>query len=186
MEITGSILAALSLSMICFSVALKSSIFRCIKWPESLAMSFLFALFQALMLALGWLTGFALSGWFFRLGVPIALLLILFLSARMIMDSRRAAEAQRIIAARSGRLLMGFSLVISINAFLLGLGLGLMIRQTWILYITVFSVVFMISLAGSRMGRRGFARLPMLAEATGGLILLLLAVILLLQYLKII
>jgi putative Mn2+ efflux pump MntP len=61
-----------------------------------------------------------------------------------------------------------------------------MIRQTWILYITVFSVVFMISLAGSRMGRRGFARLPMLAEATGGLILLLLAVILLLQYLKII
>lgn len=112
--------------------------------------------------------------------------MMLFISLRMIVDARRAGDALRTVSDESSRLLITFSLVMSINAFLLGIGLGMVLVHHFLFYAIVFGVVFIFSLAGSRMGKHGFVQWPFFAEILGGTALLVLTALTLLQYLKII
>jgi manganese efflux pump family protein len=176
---------SLLLSFAPFSVALSSSIYRCIVWKEALRIAVVFALFQAVMMAIGWVIGFGIKGLLFDMAVPIAVLIILFIGFRMFMDSRRLGRENRTMVVEDRRILLGFALVISINTALLGMGLGILFREILALAGFIFIMVFLMTLLGVQLGKRGMMNLGRTAEMFGGIGLFIIGVIVILQYLKI-
>jgi manganese efflux pump family protein len=179
------IIFAFLLSSIPFSVAVNSSVYRCIQWKESLRIAFYFALFQVAMVAVGWLIGHNIKGLFHDLNIPVAILIILFIGSRIFADARRLKKESRTIAVENMRILIGFAFVISINTALLSMGLGILYPDILILEGFVFVVVFLMTIAGVQAGKRGLLNLGRLAETVGGTGLILMGVIIALQYLKI-
>lgn len=185
MEIIGFIIVSLALSKIAFNIALKSSIFRCIQWPGALEMAFYFSLVQAFLLALGWFIGYLLSGWLGVLTVPLSILIFAFIGVRMILEAKRIGEEQRTMAVRDRRILLGFSLIAGMNAFIIGITLGVLHARLAVMAPLLFGTVFVVTLMGVWMGKRGMVKTGLLAEMAGGAAMLLIAAFLFLQYLKI-
>jgi manganese efflux pump family protein len=172
-------------SLVPFSVALSSSIYRCIQWKEALRIAFFFALFQVAMMAVGWIIGYSIKGLFNDQQIPVACIIIVFTGARLFADSRRPGRQNRIMAVESRRILMGFALVISINTALLSMGIGILYNDILILCGFVFGTVFLMTIAGVQAGKRGMMNLGRIAETAASIGLFLMSAIILLQYLKI-
>jgi manganese efflux pump family protein len=173
------------LSLVPFSVGLNSSVYRCIQWKEALRIAFYFALLQMGMVAIGWLIGHNIQGLFHDLKIPVAILIILFIAARMFADARRLKKENRTMAVENMRILIGFSFVISINTALLSMGLGILYDEILILAGFVFGIVFLMTIAGVQAGKRGMLNLGRAAETVGGTGLFLMGMVIILQYLKI-
>jgi putative Mn2+ efflux pump MntP len=173
------------LSLVPFSVALSSSVYRCIQWKEALRIALFFALFQAAMLAIGWVIGYSVKGLFHDMKIPVAVVIIIFIGVRMLADSRRLGRENRTMAVESMRILMGFAFVISINTALLSMGLGILYQEVLILAGLIFGFVFLMTIAGVQAGKRGMMILGRTAETIGGICLFLIGAIIILQYLEI-
>jgi len=174
------------LSLVPFSVALSSSIYRCIVWKEALRIAVVFAFFQVFMVAVGWAIGFGIKGLLHDMTVPVGVLIVLFIGFRMIMDSFRLGRENRTMAVEDRRILLGFAFVISINTALLGMGIGILYTDILILAGYLFGMTFIMTIAGVQAGKRGMMNLGRTAEMIGGLGLIVISVIIILQYLKII
>lgn len=179
------IIFSLLLSSVPFSVALTSSVYRCIQWKEALRIALYFALFQVVMAAIGWLIGHNIKGMFHDLKVPVAILIILFIGSRMVADARRLKKESRTMAVENMRILIGFAFVISINTALLSMGLGILYVDILILAGFVFGIAFLMTIAGVQAGKMGLLNLGRLTETIAGAGLLLMGVIIALQYLEI-
>jgi putative Mn2+ efflux pump MntP len=185
MQILVFLLFSLLLSLVSFSVAVSSSVYRCIQTKEALKIALVFGLFQAGMIALGWLIGFAVKGLFYSMAVPVAALIVFMIGARMFLDSRRFGREHRTIAVENIRILLGFSFVTSINTLLLGMGLGIIYTKAWLLAAVLFGMTFLMTIIGILVGKRGMMNLGKTAESTAGLAMLVISVVIVLQYLKI-
>jgi len=174
------------LSLVPFSVALSSSVYRCIGWKEALRIALIFGIFQSGMMALGWVIGFAIKGLLLDMAFPVAVLIIFFIGIRLFMDSRRPGREQRTMAVENNRILLGFAFVISINSTLLGMGLGIIYKEIMILAGLIFTFVFFMTIIGIQAGKRGMMNLGRSAELLGGIGLILISIVIVLQYLKII
>jgi manganese efflux pump family protein len=174
------------LSLVPFSVALSSSVYRCIQWKEAIRIAFFFAVFQVIMMSIGWIIGYNIKGLFHDLKIPVAVVIIIFIGARMFADSRRLSRENRTMAVESMRILMGFAFVISINTALLIMGIGILYHDVFILAGFIFGIVFLMTILGVQAGKRGMLNLGRTAEAVGGVSLFLISAIIILQYLEII
>jgi putative Mn2+ efflux pump MntP len=180
------IIISLILSLVPFSVALSSSIYRCINWKETFRIAGTFAVLQAIMLSVGWLIGFSIQGLLYSLAVPVAIMIVFFISFRMIADSRRYGWEHRTITVGTRNMLFSFAFVTSINGTLLGLGLGMLYPKVLLWAGVIFCSVFLMIVAGIRAGKRGMINIGRSAELSGGLSLLVVGILILLQYLKIV
>jgi manganese efflux pump family protein len=180
------ILFAFVLSLVPFSVALSSSVYRCIEWKEALRIALILSLFQAGMLMVGWVIGYGIKGLLHSMAVPVAVLIILFIGVRYFLDAKRLGRALRTMAEENSRILLGFAFVISINSLLLGMGLGILYTDILSLAGLVFAMVFFMTIIGIRLGKRGMMNLGNTAEMSGGLFLIIISIVIILQYLKII
>jgi putative Mn2+ efflux pump MntP len=185
MNLLPLIFFSLILSLLPFSVALSSSVYRCIAWKEALRIAIVFALFQAAMAAIGWLIGYGIKGLLHDLTVPVAVVIIFFIGFRMFMDAIRLGREHRTMAVEDNRILFGFAFVISINTALLGMGIGILFKEILILAGLIFAMVFMMTIIGVRAGKMGMINLGRSAEMTGGVGLFIIALVIILQYLKI-
>jgi putative Mn2+ efflux pump MntP len=185
MSLLPLLFIAFLLSLVPFSVALSSSVYRCIVWKEALRIALAFAFFETVFMAVGWVIGFSIKGFFLDLKIPVAVMIIFFIGARMFADARRPGNAHRTMAVESRRILMGFAFVISINTALLGMGLGIIYRDILILSGFVFLMIFIMTIAGVQAGKRGMMNLGRIAETIGSAGLVVISVIIILQYLKI-
>ncbi len=185
MTVLALLIITLLLSLLPFSVAVSSSIYRCIEWKEALRIALVFALFQAGMISIGWVIGFGIKGLLYSMAVPVAVMVMFYIALRMFLDSFRLGRENRTMAVESNRILYGYAFVISINTALLGMGLGIIYKE--ILYLAGFLAifVFLMTLLGVRAGKLGMMNLGKSAEMTGGLGLAVISLIILLQYLKI-
>ena len=174
------------LSLLPFSVALSSSVYRCIVWKEALRIAIVFAFFQVFMVAVGWAIGFGIKGLLHDMTVPVGVMVIFFIGARMFLDSRRLGRENRTMAVEDRRILLGFAFVISINTALLGMGIGILYTDILVLAGFLFGMVFIMTIAGVQAGKRGMMNLGRTAEMIGGIGLIVISVIIILQYLKII
>ena len=173
------------LSFVPFSVALSSSVYRCIEWKEAMRIALVFALFQAGMIAIGWFIGFGIKGLLYSMTVPVAVLIVFFIGFRMFMDSWRLGRENRTMAVESNRILFGFAFVISINTSLLGMGLGMLYKDILYLVAFLFAMTFIMTILGIQAGKRAMMNLGKTAEMIGGVGLAVISLIILLQYLKI-
>lgn len=176
------ILIAFLLSTVPFSVALSSSIYRCIVLKEALRIAFVFALFQAGMMALGWLIGFSIKGLLHSLVIPVAALVIFFIGMKIFLESRRPGREQRTMAVEDRRILLGFGFVISINTAMLSMGLGMIYSDLAVLAGSSFGLSFLMSLLGVFLGKRGMMTLGKTAELLGGAGLIMVSLVIVMEF----
>ena len=138
-------------------------------------MAFIFAFAQALMLGLGWLIGYAIAGWLSDMAFPIAIMILLFIGARLFMESRRRSPEHRIIPADNMRWTAGFALLTGINTFLTGIGMGILTGMIWHSVIILTALAFFITILGIRLGKTSVIRSARTAEALAGIALVLVA-----------
>jgi len=172
-------------SLVPFSVALNTSVYRCVVVKEALKIAVVFALFQVAMLALGWVIGFGIKGLLQSMAFPVAAMVVFFIGARIFLDSRRFGREQRTMAVEDNRILLGFAFVTSINTALLGMGLGIVYKEILMLCGFLFAMVFLVTVIGIRLGKRGMISLGRSAELLGGTGLIMVSIVMVLQYLKI-
>ena len=175
MELTAIIIIAFSLSASCFSVALNSSVYRCIEWGETFRMAFIFAVAQSLMMGLGWLIGSAIAGWLSDMAFPIAIMILFFIGARIFLESRRGNPVQRIIPEDNFRWMAGYAFLVGINTFLSGIGLGILTGMIWHSIIILAGGAILLTILGIRLGKTGAIRSSRFTEALAGIALILLA-----------
>jgi manganese efflux pump family protein len=177
---------SLIISMVPFSVALNSSVYRCIEWKETFRMALVFALFQSVMAATGWGIGFAIKGLFHEMQVPVALILLFLVALRLFLEGIKKDKRLRIVATEETGVLVSFGLMISMPTILLGTSIGMMFSGILPYTGFIFGLVFVNTVAGIRLGKLGLMNLGKIAELIGSLGLLAVGIVILLQYLKII
>ena len=185
MQLLPLIIISALLSLVPFSVALSSSVYRCIVWKEALRIALVFAVFQAGLISIGWVIGFGIKGLLYSMAVPVAVMIVFFIGFRMFMDSWRLGRENRTMAVESNRILFGFAFVISINTALLGMGLGMLFKEILFLAGFLFAMTFIMTILGIQAGKKAMMNLGKTAEMIGGVGLALISLVLLLQYLKI-
>ncbi len=173
-----------ALSLHVFAVGVKSGIFRCQTTKEWIRTSFFFALFQTAFYALGWFTASGITPLIKSLSQPLGIVLLLIIGFKIIITSFDPRKDPSIFNVSNLRLLLILSVATSINAFLLGLSLGLI--NVGILPVLYFiaGLSLILAIAGILLGKiAGKVKMSIQADIFGGSILLILGVYLLLQYL---
>lgn len=187
MSIFGIVIIAFALAMISFSVAYLSSFFRCQNLPGMLRTAFSLAVFQGAMFGLGYLIAIALRGLLSQFSWPIVIIILMALGFKMILISRKAKPTERAFDFSHLRLLIGVSFASGINAFLVGLALGIISMDLIPALPIVAGASFCLSIIGLILGRTsGNMRYSKLAEFIGGLMVILTGLLLFVEYLQLI
>jgi putative Mn2+ efflux pump MntP len=171
-------LIALALSVDAFAVALAAAATgRLTGGRGAFRLSFHFGLFQFLMPVLGWAAGSALSGAIASFDHWLAFGLLAVVGVRMLRSARRFEARPREGADDPSRgfSLLALSTAVSIDALAVGLGLGMMRVRIWTPSVVIGLVAAAMSLVGIVLGNRLHARYGRIAEAVGGVILIVIA-----------
>lgn len=176
---------SLFISLVPFSIALSSSVYRCIEWKEGLRIALTFAVFQTVMIAFGWVIGFAMDRLMHDISFPVGVMIVVFIGLRMFADARKPGREHRIIADENRRILLGFAMVISINTALLGIGLGLLGLKVHFLSGSFLVMTFLMTVLGIQAGKKAMMSLGRTMEFIGASGLFIMCVVMVLQYLKI-
>ncbi len=154
LSLTAILITAIGLSADCFAVAVGISIsehrhsFRKeIRFPIS------FGIFQAAMMALGWLAGRTVAGYISAYDHWVAFALLAFIGGRMIWESFHEKDEGKRDITRWGTLLV-LSVATSIDS--LGAGLSYAFLNVKILMASVATglTTFVITIAGHAIGKK--------------------------------
>jgi putative Mn2+ efflux pump MntP len=179
MEHIYIILIALSLSLIAYSTAFWGGVYRCLCVQEIIKMAIAFSLFQLGMFWIGnWSgSGFANSmGW---LSVPFAEAIILLTGVKLIYGTIRLRPEQKSYNLAKNVELIAVSFASSLNAFMLGLGIGLLMPVSDLMLYSILFGVAAFSVLGNFMGKKsGKIYFTKSATLISGSAMIVLAVIL--------
>ena len=184
MDIYAIIALSFALSLHVYSVGIKSGIFRCQNTKEWMRTSFFFAISQTLMFALGWLTATGITPLIKGLSQPLGIVLLLAMGFKIIITSFDPRKDPSIFNVSNIRILTILSIATSINAFLIGLAIGMMnIALLPVLYF-VAGLSMILAVAGILTGKTiGKVRMSMQADIFSGSIIAILGIYYLLQFL---
>lgn len=146
--------------------------------------SFHFGLFQALMLAAGWLLGSAASGLLAFADHWIAFGLLLFVGGRMIWSALRQTGEPIWTDRTRGWNLVLLSIATSIDALAVGLTLALLNAAIFVPAIVVGAVAAVLSILGMAIGRRIGRFWGSRVEVLGGCVLIAIGIHILWQHLS--
>lgn len=168
---------ALALSVDAFAVSMAAATAGRLNGARSVfRIAFHFGLFQFLMPVIGWGAGTTLKHWIASFDHWVAFALLAVVGGRMV----RAAFRPRTLACRydpsRGLSLLALSTAVSVDALAVGLSLGMLKVAIWTPSVVIGLVAAAMSLAGIFLGSRLHARFGRVAEAAGGILLILIAV----------
>ena len=183
-------LSGVGLSMDAFAAAICQGLFMTrIKWGHALTVGLYFGGFQALMLFIGWMLGFQFADRIQQYDHWIAFILLVLIGGNMIRealsgDEEDAAQAETDLRLDHKKLFL-MAIATSIDA--LAIGVTFAFLETAILPAIgiIGCTTFCISVAGVAVGCWFGARYKKRAEITGGAILVLLGIKILLEHLGI-
>ena len=172
-------LIGIGLSMDAFAVSIcKGLSMQKIDKKYTLCIALFFGGFQALMPLLGYVLGGRFSGYIERFDHWIAFVLLAFIGLNMIRESREEAEEEKPYTGINFKELFILAVATSIDAFL---------QVNIVPAIAIIGcTTFVISLAGVYVGNVFGARYKSRAELTGGVILVLIGLKILLEHLGVI
>ncbi len=142
-----------------------------------------FGLFQAMMPIMGWFGGSALLPLMAAVDHWIAFALLAFLGLRMIWQARHPEDRGQDFDPTRGWSLVILSVATSIDAFAVGVSLGLIGVSIWVPSLIIGLVTLGVSYVGTRIGRRAGHHLGQWAERVGGIVLIGIGIRILLQHL---
>ena len=193
-------LIGVGLSMDAFAVAICQGLSMTrIKWGHALTVGLYFGGFQALMPLLGWVLGSQFSGYIQQYDHWVAFILLLLIGGNMIREALSGEEDEAEDTATAGRLdhkkLFLMAIATSIDALAAGISLvaGVSLplfsggqfnaSSIWGAVALIGLTTFLFSACGVKLGNRFGARYGTKAEVTGGVILILLGLKILLEHL---
>jgi putative Mn2+ efflux pump MntP len=141
-----------------------------------------FGLFQAGMPVAGWLGGTALSSLMSMFAHWIASGLLAIIGLRMLWESRKQQTAPEAYDPTRGWILVGLSLATSIDAFAVGLSLGLIDISIWLPACVIGTITMALTYCAIRLGRHAGRLIGPWAERIGGIVLIAISVRMLLQH----
>lgn len=166
---------AFGVSADCFAVALSGSIaMKTLTRLQMLRASLSFGLFQAIMLALGWLAGQTLIDLIGNFDHWLAFILLVFIGGKMVWESFRKEdeEKEKKVDFTKGLLLLTLSIATSIDSLAVGLSFAFLdvniAQASLVIGLTTFVITVIALLIGKKVGKLIGER----AELIGGLILI--------------
>ena len=187
MNLQGIIILAIGLSMVNFSMAFLSSFFKCQDVPGTLKISIVQAGFQAGLFVLGWLVALPFRSWLGQMAWPLVIFIFLMLGLKMILISRKARPTERAFDLSQSRILVGVAFASGINAFIIGMALGL-INAGLMPFLPVLAIAsFVLTVLGVVLGKvSGNIKYGQVAESIGGFLVIFIGIMLLLSFTNII
>ncbi|OHD15328.1 MAG: hypothetical protein A2086_08415 [Spirochaetes bacterium GWD1_27_9] len=154
-----------------YGVCHKEARFRAI-----FRLSFHTALFQVLMPLLGWIAGTYLGKVVSKLSPWIAFILLLIIGIKMLVEAFEKKEECEVVDFSKGKHLIFVCIATSIDAFAAGLSLGLLNLPPIVSLTMIGVITFILSMLGVYLGKVVGFVLGKGAEITGGIILILIGV----------
>ena len=177
------LMIALGLAMDAFAVSLGAGASgQAVGGRATFRLSFHFGLFQFLMPVMGWLLGVRIAALLSSVDYWIAFGLLVFVGVRMI-RSGWGSDGESLSSDPSrGLTLVVLAVATSIDAFAIGLSLGVLRVKIWYPSVVFGVVTSGLSLLGIRLGTRLGTRFGKHMEIAGGAILSLLGLRILLTH----
>lgn len=175
--IINSVLLGVGLAMDAFSVSLANGL-NAPKMSRGMRsmIPLTFAGFQFLMPMIGWLCVRSVAEAFasFQRAIPwIALVLLVFIGAKMLIEGLRGGEAERAVAALKPGVLLMQGVATSIDALSVGFTIAeYRVAKALAASLIIGGVTFAICFCGLRIGQRFGTRLAGKASVLGGVILI--------------
>ncbi len=177
-------LIGIGLSMDAFAVSVcKGLSMQRIDKKYTLCIGLFFGGFQALMPLLGYFLGSRLAGSIERFDHWIAFLLLAFIGFNMIRESREEAKEEQTFAGVNFKELIVLAIATSIDALAVGVTFAFLQVKIVPAVTIIGCTTFILSLAGVYVGNVFGARYKSRAELTGGVILILIGLKILLEHL---
>lgn len=179
MEWVYILLVCLAIGLVAYSAAFWGGVYRCLCFSEIMKMTIFFAVSQTALFWLGNWSGnsFANSlGW---LSIPVAETIILLTGVKLVYGAIRVRPEQKSYnLARNGELI-AVSFASSLNAFMIGLGMGLLRPLSIPMMYGILFVVAGMAVLGNFMGKKvGRIIYTKFAGITAGVLVAALAVLL--------
>ena len=154
-------------------------------WKNALSSSLAFGLFQGIMPLIGYFAGHAFSELVERFDHWVALILLVLIGGKMIVEAVRESRepgGRAISGVFSYKTLAVQAVATSIDALAVGVGLGVMQVNLWfavsVIAVTTFTLSFIGVIVGSRFGSLFKDK----AEILGGVILILIGLKIFLEH----
>ena len=180
-------LIGIGLSMDAFAVAICKGLgMERINKRDTLLLALFFGGFQALMPFLGYLLGITFSSLITSIDHWIAFVLLALIGFNMIKESREEEEEEKPYAGVNFKELLILAVATSIDALAVGVTFAFL-QVNIVSAITIIGcTTFVISIAGVYVGNVFGSRYKSRAELTGGIILILIGLKILLEHLGVI
>lgn len=186
MEILTAFALALGLAMDAVAVSISAGMARPGEpFARALRMPLAFGVFQALMPAIGWLGGAALSGWVATWDHWLAFALLLAIGGKMLWEAWRGGDEERPASDPfAWRPLLLLSVATSIDALAAGMTISLIGLHPGLTIAIIGATTALLCLPAVRLGARLGERWASRAEVAGGVVLILIGGKILVDHLR--
>lgn len=184
MSFLSMLFLAIGLAMDAFAVSISGGIVSAnVHFLYAFRIALSFALFQMIMPFLGWWLGQSVSHYIVNYDHWVAFVLLSIIGGRMIHESFKDKKKCKPIDFNKISVLIFLAIAVSIDAFIAGVGISLLNINITPIIITIGIITFLFSLIGVKIGKILGCLVERYAELTGGIILILIGIQILVQHL---
>ena len=148
------ILIVLPIALVAFNAAFWGGVYQCLCFTEKMKMAAAFAVFQSGLFWLGTWSGHSFAnamGWF---SIPFAEAIIMLTGLKLLYGAFNTRPEQKSYNLSKNGELIAVSFAAGLNAFMIGLGVGLLRPLSGLIFYIVPAAVILFSYAGDFFGKR--------------------------------
>ena len=186
MDIITIILLAIGLSMDSFAVSICCGLEeQKISFQHAMKISFSFAFFQGLLPVVGWYLGTGIKVYIEQIDHWIAFVLLAFLGGKMIFESFKNEESDKMSDVYSWKHILTLSIATSIDALVIGFTYAMVsTRNIFGGAVIIGAVTFFFAMLGIRIGKDVAGNFSQRVELLGGIILIGIGLKILIEHLS--
>ena len=186
MELFEIVVIGIGLAMDAFAVSVcKGLAMKKLDWKKVIIISLYFGIFQALMPVLGYCLGSTFSSFVQQVDHWIAFILLAIIGGNMIKDSTDDEEEKRNDKVDVKTMVL-LAIATSIDALAVGVTFAFFEVNLWLSISIIGIITFVLSFLGVIIGNKFGDKFQNKAEFTGGIILIVMGIKILLEHLGII
>lgn len=179
------IILAIGLSMDSFAVSISCGLEeKKVSFQHAVKISISFAFFQGLLPVVGWFVGTGVKVYIEAVDHWIAFILLAYIGGKMIFESLKKEESDKISNIYSWRHILTLSIATSIDALVIGFTYAMVsTRNIFSGAVIIGAVTFFFAMLGIRIGKDVAGNFGQKVELLGGIILIGIGVKILIQHL---